>query len=81
VTAVIGIQCDGCGKTLARTTRVQVSTTAVRADLREAGWHKTRGVATYRVATYPDGGEPVMVDAHYGYARDICPECWATGAR
>ena len=70
MTAIVGIACDGCGRTFARKTFVQASIGPVRADASREGWHKGRT------------GSYVAVNGQsYGYRRDICPECWAAGTR
>lgn len=69
MTAVVGIQCDGCGKVHATTTVLQVSVGPVRDEAKALGWHKTRGAFT------------AANGRSYGYARDICPDCWAEGKR
>lgn len=70
MTAVVGIECDGCGKRLTMTTRRQPEAGSTRAHAKDRGWHKTRGIGG---TTY--GGK------EWGYARDICPDCWTKGIR
>lgn len=69
MTALVGISCDGCGRTLAYTTTTQPAAGWVRDLARKDGWHKRRGL--YETVT----GRTV------GYSRDICPNCWKEGKR
>ncbi len=67
MSAFVGIECDGCRTKETRRTRVQVSTGPIRAFLKDAGWHTTRG--------------KFGAENRWGYTRDICPTCWAKGIR
>lgn len=69
MTALVGVSCDGCQQTLTVLTVVQASTGTVREEAKRRGWHKTRG--TYEA----------LSGVSYGYARDICPDCWTKGVR
>jgi hypothetical protein len=43
MTALVGLECNGCGTRLFRHSFGQVSTTPIRRDAKAEGWHKTYG--------------------------------------
>jgi len=44
MTALVGIQCDGCETTLSKTTIFQANIGSVREHAKTVGWHKTKGL-------------------------------------
>lgn len=48
MTALIGVECNGCQVRLWRRTWQQVSMTRIRDDAKAEGWHKTYGEGVAR---------------------------------
>ena len=68
MTALEGVECDGCGRRYTRKTVTQPSAGKVRPYVKARGWHTTHG--TYQSTT-----------GQRGYTRDICDQCWERNER